>query len=513
MKLKTSKALTLLTSIVLGFSTIQPMMAQEIEDPTDISYDENGILHIDNQEALLDLVERARQVGVQVNVSEQVEDPIHVAEAGDQAQHIVEYNAQQMEQLEASIQRQDENNQNYLHALEESFQPMIGQEWTVEELENLLLTEQERNLEGVARLRRMMEVMSDVSVVSPSSEQTSLIERNVATEGYLTVGDTLVYGNVFVNSKTGRWVDLKLELVGVNPVFNQSSERVALRQTGISPNKPWVHYTADDTVFHVTFLDHETKEPVLVKPIITFTDVDNMQAVKINNQNLVNNVLYGSRVSPITNEIYDHAYIGGEQSANVRDRQNWVIYSLKETTDFTYTFYAQRHKNLTVLQGIGMTDFIYNKTNVELKTESIDIVLKKQPIYHQVKYQYVGSTPADVNPFTDDTQYLLNQELSVAPDPVTQEQEKDGKPGVWTFRGWYLDEELTIEATNHAVVKDEILYGAWDFKPSPVKIIKVKRQSPQTGYGNLTAAYLGVGMIALISMALMAVARKKNKTS
>lgn len=450
-------SLLLMFSAAAGFLPSR-VAAKKLEDPSGIVC-EDGILSVENQEALLQKIQEAKDIGVDVTVNESMKAPVYVKDAGAAETAITEHNQSEIARLDNAIALQEQHNADYTAVLKASFQNMLGAEWSFEDLEKFILTDAELQATEAVKVRKMVEKLSGASVIT-ASDQTQLVDAkcHFANPGFLTINDQLYYENVFQDNRSKSWVDLRLTLRGIGLVHSSDPEKIPLHD--IRKNEPWYYYSTDDVTFQVDFLNHETKEPISVLPIIALVDIDDGQAVQLNAPQM-NGVLFGSKIS--FKEGSDGVYISkleedGSQGGN---KAFWTMFSTEETNSFTYTFYAQRGDNNQVIQGIGGDSVNYKKPDTEPETESVEVTLYRQPITHKVRYLYVGDTPESAVLPQDDTAYGWNQELMVAENPSSIRDER----GIWTFRGWYEDEELTRPLAAHPVQKDEILYGAWRLNP------------------------------------------------
>lgn len=457
-------SLLLIFSAAAGFLTSKAA-AKELEDPSGIVC-EDGILSVENQEALLQKIQEAKDIGVDVTVNESMKAPVYVKDAGAAETAIAEHNQAEIACLDDAIALQEQHNADYTAVLKASFQNMLGAEWSFEDLEKFILTDAELQATEAVKVRKMVEKLSGASVIT-ASDQTQLVDAkcHFANPGFLTINDQLYYENVFQDNRSKSWVDLRLTLCGIGLVHSSDPEKIPLHD--IRKNEPWYLYSTDDVTFQVDFLNHETKEPISVLPIIALVDIDEGQAVQLNAPQL-NGVLFGSKISP--KEGSDGVYISKREGdpTEGRNKAFWTMFSTEETNSFTYTFYAQRQDNNGVIQGIGGDSVNYDKPDTQVTTESVEVTLYRQPITHKVRYLYVGDTPESAVLPQDDTAYGWNQELMVAENPSSIRDER----GIWTFRGWYEDEELTRPLAAHPVQKDEILYGAWHLNPFISVVVK-----------------------------------------
>lgn len=465
-------SLLLIVSMVAGMLPCNAV-AETVDDPSGIQYDAEGNLIIKNQQALQDKIREATALGVTVNVTPQAKDPVYVrdAKALENAKTEIEKNnADSMKALDGAITAQNKNNTDYQTLLKESFKTIQGAEWSFEDIQKFILTKDEQKLTEDMQLAKMVQRMSAASVVTPSSE-TKLIETNLKNPGYLTEGDTLRYAKVLQDSATDKWVDFKLTIKRIDlvntPYKEGEAKKTELKPNkshsayGIDPAKPLIYYSCDDLTIQVDFLKNGTEEPISIIPILVFVDVDVRQAVKLESP-ASHNALKGKKLDyDATNDKFIDAKGDDDGNPDGDDRDNWVMYSTGATTGFTYTFYTQRENFTGVIQGIGGDSVKYTPP-AKPKSETANVTLIKQPIYHQVSYQFVGNYPKKAKLPTDATKYAVGQQLNMAADP--------DKISGWTFLGWFEDQTLKTPIQAHPVNADEIIYGAWKKKPTPPTI-------------------------------------------
>ena len=465
-------SLLLIVSMVAGMLP-RNVAAEKVKDPSGVNYDTDGNLIIENQKALQDKIEEATALGVKVNVTDQTNDPLYVREdtaltAAKTA--IKNNNTTAMTALDGAITAQKNHNAEYQTKLKESFKDIQGTEWTFKDIQNFILTDKEKQLSPDKQLALMVQRMSAASVVTPSPQST-LIETNLKNPGYLTESDTLRYAKVLQDGATGEWVDFKLTIKRIDlvhtPYIKGEAKKTELKPNkshsaeGIDPKKPLIYYSCDDLTIQVDFLKHTTKEPISIIPILVFVDVDVTQAVKLESP-ASHNALKGKKLGyDATNDKFFDAKGDDDGNPDGDDRDNWVMYSTGATTGFTYTFYTQTKNFTGVIQGIGGDSVKYTPP-AKPKSETVNVTLIKQPIYHQVSYQFVGNYPKKAKLPTDATKYAVGQKLNVAADP--------DKISGWTFLGWFEDQTLKTPIQAHPVNADEIIYGAWKKKHTPPTI-------------------------------------------
>lgn len=465
-------SLLLIVGMVAGMLP-HNVAAEKVADPPGVNYDTDGNLIIENQKALQDKIEEATALGVKVNVTDQTNDALYVRDATalTAAKTAIESNnTAAINALDKAISEQKKNNAEYQTKLKESFKDIQGTEWTFEDIQKFILTEEEQKLTEDKQLALMVQRMSAASVVTPSSE-TKLIEENLQNPGYLTEGDTLRYAKVFTDSATDAWVDLKLTIKNidfVNTIPEGDVKKTELKPNkgfyvpGIDSKKPVLYYSCDDLTIQVDFLKNGTEESISIIPILVFVDIDATQAVKLDLPT-PHNALSGKKLSydKVDDKFFDGNNVSDENPEG-GDRGLWVMYSTTGTTGFTYTFYTQRENRTGVIQGIGGDSVKYTPPVQKPKSETVNVTRIKQPIYHQVRYAFVGDIPQGMQAPVDANNYLLNTLRAKSPELSTQTDSQ----GTWTFSGWYDDKKLTTPITEQApVTKDEIIYGKWSLNP------------------------------------------------
>lgn len=433
--------------------------AEKVADPPGVNYDAEGNLIIENQKALQDKIEEATALGVTVNVIDKTNAPVHAKaqNAIDAIKKIKESNQNQIQVLETAIKTQKDNNQKYLNSLKTMLGTIrkkdstnSGEEWTEAQLYEFLLPQEDLAKSEAEKLKSI----APLSVVTANTE-TKLIKEHIQNDGYFRIGDYIRYTKVFRDNQTGIWVDLRLTLQKIKLIHGTDDQK--LRLDILDEGKPYLQYNTDDATIKVDFLENGKENPVLVRPILGFVDVDDKQGIKMDSPSNYK-ALVGS---DITYNQEDQIYWSASPDTTEGTlRSNWAMFRpLDPINSFTYTFFAQRGSNGGVIQGIGGVSIPY-ATNTH---ESIDIHVIKQPIYHKVSYEFVGNTiPKGMKAPADANNYLLNTPRAKSPELSKQTDSQ----GTWTFSGWYDDEKLTKPITEKApVTKDEIIYGKWSLNP------------------------------------------------
>ena len=469
-----------LLSFLLIFSMIFGLLpgnvrAEVVPDPEDISYDADGNLNIANQKDLQTEIEKARSLGVKVNVSENKNPALYV---GDTAAlnaaitTIENQNQAAITNLKAAVEQQKVNNDAYKEQLVQSFKDANGQTWSYDDLRRLVLSPSELDAyksDPTVLLAKVIQRFSESSVVT-ANKNTKRGETHLAEKDFLTTGDTIRYNNVFTDRRSGKIVDLLITIGNIEEIqgIKENATRVPVTKTtliGGLPDQPRFFYGRHDVTMDVKFLENGTDNPISIIPILLFVDVDHYQGVKVTNAAIIG-ALPGKNVASDPNRPGVYA-----ATVNTDDRPDggsnvyWLMFGAQETTGFTYTFYAHTVDELNVYQGIGAMDSVMKDgytPPTKPQQEVVTVNVLKQPIYHQVSYQFVGNYPKKAKLPTDATKYAVGQKLNVAADP--------DKISGWTFLGWFEDQTLKTPIKAHPVNTDEIIYGAWKRKPTPPTI-------------------------------------------
>lgn len=526
-------------------------LAQEIRGPENLRYDRNGIVQVSDEfsnEKVNEKVQRAKELGLDVEVKKEETELLYAKDALEKAKEIEEQNKESIKKLEAAIADQEQKNEEYKKKQEESFARVIGQEWTKEQLDELILGHK-KSPDGKDD-KELTDKYSSVSVITKQNNRDA--EHPFGFEGKaggnvdLSVGDTWRYKNVFQDSLTGEWIDVGFKVLEMKDTKSDNEKdnvvtntKAAINNTTMSIQLP--HHAK----IQLSFFKNGTNELVELEPMLVFTDVDANQGVTPESKDGVKYpYLKGKNLrmeEDLKNEadyekekvLYERTLIGkkdlggglifekNSRDLSPSDRAFWAMFKLPKVSQVTYWFYGGYGRTDGVLHEVGGNAIAYDRPEKEYNKEKIEVSLKEIQIYHKVAYEYVGDVPKGQVPPVDDNKYLLHRELVLANDPATTEDTHDGQKGKWTFKGWYTDKELTSRAEKHPVMQDEILYGAWEFaaekkpvpepKPTPPAGEKsVKGQHvPKTGDSSNVLVYsvlLGVSTI----LALGAVNRKKE---
>lgn len=498
----------LVFTIITGLIPVS--LAEKMPDPEGIKYDGDGYLLIDNQEKLKKKIKESEDLGVEV--TEKVElaaDSVYVRDekVNDLKKKLTDRNADEISRLETAIEEQKKHNADYGDLLKESLLTMLGNHWDYEAVKKFVLTEEELTLDETIQLAKMVEKMSSASVITASPETKYVEEKSRVTErGWFAVNDHLYYEKLFKDGKTGKWVDVDITFESFKNPYGNPKDRIEWYNHtiyGFLKEKPWFCYRLNDATLRVDFIDHETGDPVQVRPIIAIVDVDGFQGVGLDTPGNYR-VLYGKNISPDEKNPKIYRSNKEEDPDQGVYKEHWVLFTSEPTTTFTYTFYHQTSMLAQVIQGIGGDSVQYTPPEDGVQHEKIEITLKKQPICHKVTYEYVGVLPSGVTAPVDETKYLLNQELKLL---YPETPVKDAQ-GTWTFKGWFEDKDLTKllladkpleESANtsrqalfatapgdstdpaHPVNLDEKIYGGWELSPNrpPVPSTPDKPEVPE----------------------------------
>ena len=450
-------SLLLMVSMVAG-TLPRNAVAETVADPEGVSYDSDGNLIVENQQALQAKIDEATALGVKVNVIDKTNAPVHAnaQDALDAIEEIRQNNKTQIQALETVITTQKKNNQDYLDSLKTMLGTIrqkdstnSGEEWSEAQLYEFLLPKEDLEKSEEEKLKSI----SPLSVVTASAE-TGLVKEHIQQDGYFSIDDYVRYTKVFRDNQTGTWVDLRLTLKKIKRIHGTDDQK--LRLAILDQHKPYLRYTTDDATIKVDFLENGTDNLISVRPILGFVDVDEQQGIKMDSPSNYK-ALVGS---DITYNPQDQIYWSAHPDTTEGTlRSNWAMFRpLEPINSFTYTFFAQRVNNGGVLQGVGGVSLPYSTQNYEF----IDITLIKQPIYHQVRYAFVGDIPQGIPAPVDGNNYLFNTPRAKSPELSKQTDSQ----GTWTFSGWYEEKKLTTPITPQApVTKDEIIYGKWSLNP------------------------------------------------
>ena len=358
-----SLMLILLMIVTLLGNTI-PAYAQEGEPQAN-----NGApVVIANRAELEDAIQRAREAGVQLTENPTVSRTVTLGELDAAEQEIEQDYQQQIAAIEQAIALQAQYDEAFRQAKIASFERLIGSEWSFDELEAILQGD-----------------VTDVAVITAQdpSKMTLDVYRETAQGSYskltripqrnemLVKGDMLHYGNVMQNPTDGRWVDLRITIEKMtdsafydengqsvrdvseeqflngnhNPNYGQEVNQVILRGP-LNKTKIEFHYGDVDLTLKVEFLDHESQQAVELIPLLVFCDIDSYQAIQEGGQAVGS--LTGSDLITLDNG----AFRSNSYEDNLTNhRKHYAIYSLPQTSSFTYTFYDGAMSG--VLQGVG----------------------------------------------------------------------------------------------------------------------------------------------------------------
>lgn len=274
------------------------------------------------------------------------------------------------------------------------------------------------------RLSLLMSKISNMAFVTPATNETKLISikrkndqeqnkyDNINTPvDKLKTGDIIRYGKVFKSNKAKTdtnkdgWVDLQLTIEKIikftnnnNVVNSEEVNEVQLKGFKLSSDNPQLYYEENvDLQIKVAFVKNGTDDLISLATIVTFTDVDEYQAVSIDTG--VEAVLCGSKVSLANNTVRSAStsntststkYKGTADSAEPNYRSNWLVYRLSDTSEFTYTYY---HGTTDTIHGIGdanVTGAISGLNKIKLDNKIIVKLskynIKKRPEPEEIPY-------------------------------------------------------------------------------------------------------------------------------
>lgn len=274
------------------------------------------------------------------------------------------------------------------------------------------------------RLSLLMAKISNMAFVTPATNETKLIsikrkneqdknkydDIDLQSADKLKTGDIIRYAKVFKSNKAitdtnkDGWVDLRLTIEKItkftknsNAVSSEKVNEVQLEHTKLGTKTPQLEYEANiDLQIKVAFVKNGTDDLISLATIVTFTDVDENQAVSIDTG--VEAVLCGSKVilenntarSASTSNTSTSNKYKGTRSVEPNYRSNWLVYRLSDTSEFTYTYY---HGDTGTIHGIGdanvtgaISDLnkikLDNKITVNLSKYNI----KKRPEPEEIPY-------------------------------------------------------------------------------------------------------------------------------
>lgn len=273
------------------------------------------------------------------------------------------------------------------------------------------------------RLSLLMSKISNMAFVTPDTKETKLIsiKRKNEQNGYdaidinnavnkLKTGDIIRYGKVFKSNQAitdknkDGWIDLQLTIEKITKFTNENgvvkseeANEVTLEDLKLSSDKPQLDYEVNvDLQIKVAFVKNGTDDLISLATIVTFTDVDENQAVSIDTG--VEAVLYGSKVSlenntarsaSTSNTSTSNKYKGTE-SVEPEYRSNWLVYRLSDTSEFTYTYYHGTNKTLHGIGDANVTSAISDLNKIKLDNK-ITVTLskyniKKRPEPEEIPY-------------------------------------------------------------------------------------------------------------------------------
>ena len=392
------KIINNLFSLALTASLLVSVLPCQVRAEEANLLDDKGQLVISNQAELMNKIKEAEASGVKVTTQDQTNKNLYDTETDKlekAKKEIEESYTNSINSLKTAIEKQKENNKAYYNKLKASFEPFLKYNdkdvWTFEQFKKFLLTPDEQKLSEELQVKKMMDRMSGLSIVTPTNE-TQLIAKNIGgntdinekSEDNFSVNDWLRYGKVF-KSANGEWVDLKITLTAVEPMqgqADQDTKKVNFVSDKYRLNEPFFFYGNKHLTLKVDFLKHNTDEtdtktetPISILPLIVFTDIDGKQAVEIKEGDF-NAPLAGSKVE-----------VEGGKCTSVDDQDNtqgsnknfWALYSGQNSmTSFTYKFYQGNPSD--VYQGLGGKDVVYTAPTDKLEKVDCVVTIIKQPV-------------------------------------------------------------------------------------------------------------------------------------
>ena len=389
------KIINNLFSLALTASLLVSVLPYQVRAEEAKLLDDKGQLVISNQAKLMEKIAEAKDIGVKVTEQDQTNKNLYDTETEklkEAKKKIEESYTTSINNLDNAINEQKKNNAAYYEKLKASFAPFLKDGWDFEKFKNFLLTPDEQKLSEELQVKKMMDRMSGLSIVTSTSNETKLIAKNIGgntdintkNEDYFTVNDWLRYGKVF-KSANGEWVDLKITLTAVEPMqgqADQDTKKVNFVSDKYRLNEPFFFYGNKHLTLKVDFLKHNTDEtdtktetPISILPLIVFTDIDGKQAVEIKEGDF-NAPLAGSKVE-----------VEGGKCTSVDDQDNtqgsnknfWALYAGKHPmTSFTYKFYQGNPSD--VYQGLGGKDVVYTAPTDKLEKVDCVVTIIKQPV-------------------------------------------------------------------------------------------------------------------------------------
>ena len=273
--------------------------------------------------------------------------------------------------MNQAIQQQKQYNDAYAKEQEKQFATVIQNpiskqnEWTMDELKELVGGD-----------------FNKVTVISKSPNKSLQLETHLKENGYLHKADYWIYRNVFLDSKTGDPINLRFDILkiqqnataGANETGNDLDALPEIEKTRLSfidKNQVALWYDNAQLTMKVSFLDANDDPVVLEKPLVIITDVDDNQAVKMDEMNV--KWLKGKNLVD-RNGIVGN--FGTYRDTTPDNRSAWMMYALPATDHFTYTFYSFSSSFGGVYQGVGSETISYTRPNKQMvQWEGQDIQL------------------------------------------------------------------------------------------------------------------------------------------
>ena len=273
--------------------------------------------------------------------------------------------------MNQAIQQQKQYNDAYAKEQEKAFATVIQDpeykqnEWSMDQFKELVGGD-----------------FNKVTVISKSPNKSLQLETHLKENGYLHKTDYWIYRNVFLDSKTGNPIGLRFDILKIQQNTTTGASETGddldalpeiekTRLSYIDKNQVALSYDNAQLTMKVSFLDANDDPVVLEKPLVIITDVDDNQAVKMDEMNV--KWLKGKYLMD-RNGIVGN--FGTYRDTTPYNRSAWVMYALPATDHFTYTFYSFSSSFGGVYQGVGSETISYTRPNKQMvQWEGQDIQL------------------------------------------------------------------------------------------------------------------------------------------